>query len=117
MALTVATQKNAIKKTLDKRFAIPLDFDFYKDPFYLYGLKERVFIRLELNSAGKVLLCTEATNVTYTISDIYLEYEIIFNEPYATIISEMYTGTKLILYSKVTSVHYESLKKKDYLED
>ena len=43
---------------------------------------------------------------------MYLEYEIIFNEPYATIISEMYTGTKLIPYSKVTSIHYESLKKK-----
>ena len=27
-ALTVTTQENAIKKTFDKRFAIPLDFDF-----------------------------------------------------------------------------------------
>ena len=28
--LTVTTQENAIKKTVDKRFAIPLDFDFFK---------------------------------------------------------------------------------------
>ena len=27
-ALTVTTQENAIKKTFDKTFAIPLDFDF-----------------------------------------------------------------------------------------
>ena len=28
-ALTVTTQENGIKKTFDKRFAIPLDFDFF----------------------------------------------------------------------------------------
>ena len=28
-ALTVTTQENAIKKIFDKRFAIPLDFDFF----------------------------------------------------------------------------------------
>ena len=27
-ALTVTTQENAIKKTFDKRFVMPLDFDF-----------------------------------------------------------------------------------------
>ena len=34
--LTVATQENAIKKTLDKMFAITLDFDFFKHPMYPY---------------------------------------------------------------------------------
>ena len=29
-ALTLTTQENGIKKTLDKRFSIPLDFDFFK---------------------------------------------------------------------------------------
>ena len=38
-AMTVATEKNAIKNTLDKRFAIPLDFDFFQHPVYPYGLK------------------------------------------------------------------------------
>ena len=33
-ALTVKTQQNAIKKTFDKRFAIPLDFDFFRHPVY-----------------------------------------------------------------------------------
>ena len=112
----MTTQKNAIKKTLDKRFSVPLDFDFFKHPVYPYGLKECLFIRLELNFAAKILLCTGDANVTYKISDIYLEYDVIFNEPYAAIISEMYTRTKLIPYTKVTSFHYESLKK-DYLED
>ena len=39
-ALTLATQENAIKKTFDKRFVIPLDFDFFKHPVYPYGLKK-----------------------------------------------------------------------------
>ena len=37
-ALTVITQGNAIEKTFGKRFAIPLDFDFFKHPVYPYGL-------------------------------------------------------------------------------
>ena len=38
-AMAVATEENAIKNTLDKRFAIPLDFDFFQHPVYPYGLK------------------------------------------------------------------------------
>ena len=34
-ALKVTTQENAIKKTLDKRFAIPLDFDFFKQCIHM----------------------------------------------------------------------------------
>ena len=49
-ALTVTTQENAIKKTFDKRLAIPLDLDFFKRPVYPYGLKEDLIVMLELNS-------------------------------------------------------------------
>ena len=52
-ALTLATQENVIKKTYDKRFAIPLDFDFFKHPIYSNGLKEDLFITTELNSAKR----------------------------------------------------------------
>ena len=60
-ALTLTTQENAIKKTFDKRFAIPLDFDFFKHPVYPYGLKEDLIVRLELNFSEKVILCTGDT--------------------------------------------------------
>ena len=58
-ALTVTTQENAIKKTFDKKFAIPLDFDFCKHPVYSYGLKEDLIVRLELNSSEKVIYALE----------------------------------------------------------
>ena len=109
-ALTATTQENAIKKTFDKRFAIPLDFDFFRHPVYLYDLKEDH--RLELNSLEKVTLCTGDTSATYKLSDILLEYDAIFDEPYATTIGEMYTRTTSIPYTKVTSIHYQTLSKK-----
>ena len=64
-ALALTTQENAIKKTLNKRFVIPLDFDFFKHLVYIYGLEQRLFIRIELNSAKNVLLCTGDTNARY----------------------------------------------------
>ena len=101
-ALVVTTQENAIKNTFDKWFAIPLDFYFFKHAVYPYGLKEDLIVRLELNSSEKVILCTGDTNATYKLSDISLEYDAIFDEPYAASIGEMYTGTTSIPYTKVT---------------
>ena len=113
----MTTQENAIKKMFDKRFAIPLDFDFFKHPVYPYGLKEDLIVRLELNSSEKVVLCTGDTSATYKLSDISLEYDAIFDEPYATSIDEMHTGTTSILQTNLISIHYQTLSKKDYLKD
>ena len=112
-ALTLTTQENAIKKTFDKRFAIPLDFDFFKHHVYPYGLKEDLVVRLELYSSNKVILCNGDTSATCKLSYISLEYDAIFDEPYATTIGQMYAGTTSTPYTKVTSIHYQTLNKKD----
>ena len=112
-ALPLSTQENVIKKTFDKRFAIPLDFDFFKHPVYPYDLKEDLIVRLESSSSEKIILCTGDTSATYKLSDILLEYDVIFDEPYARTIGEMYTGTTSIPYTNVTLIHYETLSKKD----
>ena len=112
-ALTVTTQENVIKKTFNKRFAIPLDFNFFKHPEYPYGLKEDFIVRLKLNCAKKVILCTGDTNATYKFSDNSLEDDEIFGKPYATTIGERYTGTTSMQYTKVTSIHYQTLSKRD----
>ena len=77
-AMTGTTQENGIKKTFDKRFAIPLDFDFFRHLVYPYGLKEDLIIRLELNSSEKVILCTGDTSATCKLSEFYLEYDATF---------------------------------------
>ena len=41
-----------------------------------------------------------------------LEYDAIFDAPYATTISEIYTGATSIPYTKVTSIHYQTLSKR-----
>ena len=112
-ALAVATEENAIKKTFDKRFPIPLDFDFLKHPMCPCSLKEDLIVRLELNSSEKVILCTGHTSATYKLSDILLEYDSIFDEPYVTTIGEMHTGTTSTPYTKVTSIHKQTLSKND----
>ena len=71
-----------------------------------------MIVRLELNSAEIVILCAGDTSATYKLSGISLEYDAIFDEPYATTIGEMYTGTRSILYAKVTSIHYQRLSEK-----
>ena len=111
-ALTVTIQENAIKKTFDKRFAIPLIFDFFKHPVYPYRLKEDLIVRLELNYSEKVILRTADTSVTYKLSDISLEYDAIVDESYATTTGEMYTRTTSIPYTKVTLIHYRHCLKK-----
>ena len=111
--LAVTIQENVIKKMFNERFAVLLDFDFFKHPVYPYGPKEDLIVRLELNSSEKLILCTGDTSTTCELSEILLEYDVIFDEPYATIIGEMYTGTTSISYTKVTLIHYQILSKKD----
>ena len=112
MAITVTTQKDAIWKTFGKNFAEPLDFDFFKLSVYPYGLKEHFIIRLELNSSEKGILYTGDTAATYKVSDISLKYDAIFDEYYATTIGELYAGTTSIPYTKVISIHYQTLSEK-----
>ena len=75
--LTVTTQEKVVKKTFNKSFAIPLDFDFFMHPVYPCGFKEDLIIRLELNSSEKVILCTGDVSATYKLPDILLEYDAI----------------------------------------
>ena len=60
-----------------------------------------------------MILCEGDTNAIYKIPDIILEYDAVFVDPYATIIREMYIREMLIPYSKVKSIHYQALSKKD----
>ena len=57
------------------------------------------------------------TAATYKLSDTFLEYNAIFDERYATAIGELYAGTATTLDTKVTSIHYQTLLKRHYLED
>ena len=69
-------------------------------------------ITIELNSAKEVILCTGDTNAIYKIPDTILEYDAIFDDPYATIIREMYIREMSIPYTKIASIHYQALSEK-----
>ena len=70
-----------------------LGFDFVKHLVYPLELKEDLIVRLELNSLEKVILCTGDTAATYKLSDIFLQHNGIFDEPFATTVGELYAGT------------------------
>ena len=55
---------------------------------YPYDLKGDLIVRLGLNYSEKVILCIGDISATYKLSDISLEYDAIFDEPYATGIGE-----------------------------
>ena len=71
-----------------------------------------MFVRLELNSPEKLILCAGDANASYELSDILLEYDGILDRFYATTIGEMYGGTS-IPYTKVTSIYHQTLSRKD----
>ena len=106
IAITVTSHKDAIKKSFDKRFLIPWDFDFFKHLVYPYGLREDLIARLELYSSENVVLCSGDTAAAYKLSDFFFEYDAIFKETYATIIDELYVRIASILSTKVASIHY-----------
>ena len=101
-AISFTAEENAIKKTLEDRFEIPLDFDFFKQSICPYGLKEDLAVTIELNSAAKVLIATDDTNATYNLSDISLEYDVIIDEDYAKEVCAQYNYMS-IPYTRITN--------------
>ena len=66
-AITVTEKENAIKKTFGKRFAVPLNFDFFKHPVYSYGLNKDLIVGLQLNFSEKVILCSGDSAATHKL--------------------------------------------------
>ena len=56
------------------RFAIPLDSDYFKHLVCPYEVKQDLIVKGE-----KVVLCSRGAEATYQLSDISLEYDIIFD--------------------------------------
>ena len=109
--LTLSTAENAVKKTLGKRFAIPLDFEYFKQPVFPYYLDEDLIVMMELNKSEKVMLCSDDAAVTYTASDIALEYNSIIDAAHKEKVSRAQRKSSYP-YTRVTRLSYQILGKK-----
>lgn len=69
-----------------------------------------MIVKLELNSSDDMILCSGDTGATYRLSDISLEYGVIFDQSYATVLTQL--SSTLIRYTNLTSTHYQTLSKK-----
>ena len=90
-----------IKNAFGKRFAVPLNLEFFKHPVYRYRINKNLIVRLELNSAENVILCCRDKAATYKLSDISLECNPILDVDYATRMIELYIKTDT-QFTKVT---------------
>ena len=74
---------------------MPLAFDFFRNPVYPcdfkkgYGRKGSFIVSVELNSSEKMISRSKDTVATCNLSDIFLEYDAVLDESYATAIGEM----------------------------
>ena len=60
-----------------------------------------------------MVLYNRDTTTAYKLSEISLEYNATLIRRYVITIRELCAGTKVILYTKVTSIYYQILSKKD----
>ena len=104
--------ENAIAKTLGKRFAIPLDFKYFKQPVSPYYLHKDLIVTIQLNKSEKVMPCSNEAVGTYTISDKSLEYDVIINAQYTEKISRAQQNSSYS-YTRVTRLSYQQLSRKD----
>ena len=58
-------------------------------------------------------MCSGTTAAIYKLSNISPKNDTIFHESYAKMIDELYAGIVSIPYTKVTSIHYQTLFKKE----
>ena len=108
--LKLSTAENAVQTTLGNRFMIPLDFEYFKQPVSPFYLDKKLFVSIELNKAGKVLI-TSDDSATYKITDLTLEYDVIIDAGYTEKVSAAQQNSSHP-YTRVTRLSYEICDKK-----
>ena len=97
----------------DNRFCIPLDFEILESslPLYQYGLGSRLTFELTFADYSDVIKATDP-DVTYTISNISLEFDTIINASLASQIRTEYMKSS-ILYDRILRARIIPLNKSD----
>ena len=105
IVIIVTTKENAVKMTFDKKFWNAFGFWLFKKFFISLRTSERFDRKPWINIQDAI--------ATYKLSEISLVCNAMFDEYYVTVTSELYNGTASISFTKVTSIHYQILSKKD----
>ena len=110
---------NAKDKTIadahENKFIIPLDFEMLESvmPYYQEGLRIRLCYKITTTYYNRVVNSTVASpNVTYKMTDISLEYEIVTQPDLTRHISDEYQSM-VLLYDRVIRQKQIIVNKKD----
>ena len=98
-------QDKAFSDTYGNKFIIPLDLKMLDSmmPSYQAGLRNRLCHKITFNDYGKVITSSKQTlssDASYKISNIPLEYEIVTQPDFASLISTKYQKHGF-LYDKI----------------
>ena len=90
-----------VASIFDNKFCIPLDFEILESgfPFYQYGLGSRLTYELTLADYSNVIKSSNP-DASYTISNIFLEFDTVTNASLASQIRTEYMKSS-ILYDKI----------------
>ena len=102
---TAVAIDQAIATTYGNRFYVPLDFELLEcaAPFYQSGLGDRLEYELTFNDYSRVIQATgaKASESSYTIDNIALEFDQVTSVDLARHIQTSYKGRLAILYDRV----------------
>ena len=102
-----------VASIFNNRFCIPLDFEILESiiPLYQYGLGSHLTYELTFANYSDLIKSTD-TVVTYTISNISLEFDTIINASLASQIRTEYMKSS-ILYDRILRAHIIPLNNSD----
>jgi hypothetical protein len=111
------TEDKAIADAFGNRFFIPLEFELLEShmPFYQSALGDRLEYELTFNDYSRVVKATGDANVSYTIENISLEYDMVTQPELARLIRNQYGGRVSILYDRVLRHRKITVNKSDTL--
>jgi len=101
----------AVKKAFEDRYCIPIESEIFDThvPFYPSAIMEAIEYNIKFNDAKYVVTGT-ASNKTYSVTDIQLEYETVTAPELADIIDSLYSEMRF-LYEDIHLLKTEAIGK------
>ena len=106
-------KENKLNEVYGKMYRIPLDHDILKDhgAFFPRALSDELLFELRLAPAGSVVKGSDPTKLSYQLTDIQLEYEVIHSQKLADEALSNYKNGKRFMYEHITHLKTISIDK------
>ena len=106
-------KENNLNEVYGKMYRVSLDHDILKDhgAFFPRALSDELLFELRLAPAGSVVKGSDPTKLSYQLTDIQLEYEVIHSQKLADEALSNYKNGKRFMYEHITHLKTISIDK------